>query len=112
MQPAFQDRLSVLPDWQGLSRVASDEARWQERFTALIEYRGSGQDWPRHKANIGEWSMSSVCGCTPSVTKPAAENWIRQKRLLWMSGCQAGRQGGPGAESPRAFPWLIRVGRG
>lgn len=50
--PAFRDGLNILPGWQDLRRVSGDEARWQERLTALKDYRASGQDWPRHKATI------------------------------------------------------------
>lgn len=52
LTPAFQEGLSVLPDWQDRSRAISDETRWRERLGALVEYRGSGQDWPRHKSTI------------------------------------------------------------
>lgn len=50
--PVFRDGLSILPGWQDISRVGTDEVRWQERLDALEAYRGSGQDWPRHKATI------------------------------------------------------------
>jgi hypothetical protein len=33
-------------------RTEADEARWQARFAALVEYRAAGNDWPRHKANV------------------------------------------------------------
>jgi hypothetical protein len=33
--------------------MAGDEARWQERLTALATYRESGHDWPRHKTTSG-----------------------------------------------------------
>lgn len=48
----FRDGLDALPDWQDLRRIVRDEARWQERLTALEAYRESGEDWPRHKATI------------------------------------------------------------
>lgn len=56
--------------------------------------------------------MSSVSGCTLSVTKPAAENLIRQKRLRWMSGCQAGGQDGPGGRKPQGIPVADEGGSG
>lgn len=35
-----------------MPRAETDEARWQQRLTALIAYRAAGNDWPRHKASI------------------------------------------------------------
>jgi hypothetical protein len=49
---AYRDGLAVLPGWQTPPRTQADEARWQERLAALVEYRAAGNDWPRHKAVI------------------------------------------------------------
>jgi hypothetical protein len=52
LAPAYLEGLAVLPGWRGIPRAVADEARWQDRLTALAAYRASGQDWPRHKATI------------------------------------------------------------
>lgn len=33
-------------------RAEADQARWEERLAAQIEYRAAGNDWPRHKAVV------------------------------------------------------------
>lgn len=48
----YQDGLAVLDGWEGRPREQADENRWQERPTALVDYRVAGNDWPRHKAVI------------------------------------------------------------
>ncbi|MFC9352858.1 MULTISPECIES: helicase associated domain-containing protein [Terrabacteria group] len=62
LAPAYRDGLAVLDGWKIPSRAESDEARWQERLAALVEYRNAGNDWPRHKApatglehDLGVW---------------------------------------------------------
>jgi hypothetical protein len=52
LAPVYLQGLAVLPGWQGTPRAVADEARWQDRLTALSEYLASGQDWPRHKATV------------------------------------------------------------
>lgn len=32
------------------TRAVADEARWQNRWAALVKYRAARHDWPRHKA--------------------------------------------------------------
>lgn len=49
LAPAFREGLQALSGWEANTRAWSDESRWQERLTALIEYRAKGEDWPRHK---------------------------------------------------------------
>lgn len=45
-------------------------------------------------------SMSSVCGFTPSGSRPAGASWIQPNWLPWTSGSQAGDQAGPEAKTP------------
>ncbi|MFJ5696638.1 helicase associated domain-containing protein [Arthrobacter sp. NPDC093139] len=42
----------MLPGWEDKLRAEADKDRWQERLTALSEYRAAGNDWPRHKAFV------------------------------------------------------------
>lgn len=49
---AYRDGLAVLPNWQGTPRAVAFEAAWQDRLAALVAYRASGHDWPRHKATV------------------------------------------------------------
>ena len=50
---AYRDGLGVLPGWEGIPREVVFQARWQDRLTALTDYRAAGQDWPRHQATAG-----------------------------------------------------------
>lgn len=52
LAPAYRDGLAVLPDWQTPPRADADEARWHDRFEALVAYLDAGNDRPRHKAVI------------------------------------------------------------
>ncbi|WP_442856741.1 helicase associated domain-containing protein [Arthrobacter sp. QXT-31] len=45
----FLTGLAVLPEWQVTPRSTGDAARWRGRLEALVVYRSSGQDWPRHR---------------------------------------------------------------
>lgn len=112
LQPAFRDGLSVLPDWQGLPRVIRDETRWQERLTALIKYRGSGQDWPRHKANIGGvehelgvWLHTQRYKARRRELDPAKAAVLDELLPGWRSGRIRGRK-------PQGIPVVDPVGRG
>lgn len=49
LAPDVRDGLQALPGWETNTRSFADEARWQERLAALIDYRANGEDWPRHK---------------------------------------------------------------
>lgn len=52
LAPAIRDGLAVLPDWQRPPRPVAEEARWQDRLTALAAYRAAGNDWPLHKSAV------------------------------------------------------------
>jgi hypothetical protein len=52
LAPAYLEALAVLPGWRGTPRAAAEKARWQPLLTALVAFRASGQDWPRHKATV------------------------------------------------------------
>lgn len=99
LPPAFRDGLSVLPDWQDLRRANSDEVRWQGRLTALAEYRQSGQDWPRHKANIesperelGVWLHTQRYKARRGELDPAKMAALDARLPGWRSGRTRGRK--------------------
>lgn len=99
LSPAFRDGLSVLPDWQDLRRVSGDEGRWQERLTALAEYRQSGQDWPRHKTNIeslerelGVWLHTQRYKARRGELDPAKMAALDARLPGWRSGRTRGRK--------------------
>lgn len=98
----YRDGLAVLDGWEGKPRAEADENRWQERLTALVEYRAAGNDWPRHKAVITGESTSWVSGCTSSGPKPALGNSIFRKP--WTPPSPDGRVGGRAAGGPSANP--------
>lgn len=99
LSPEFRDGLIALPDWQDMRRVSSDEARWQERLTALAEYRQSGQDWPRHKVNIedpehdlGVWLHTQRYKARRGELEPAKTATLDDKLPGWRSGRTRGRK--------------------
>lgn len=99
LSPAFRDGLSVLPEWQDLRRVNGDEARWQERLTALVEYRLSGQDWPRHKATVesperelGVWLHTQRYKARRGELAPAKLAALDAQLPGWRSGRTRGRK--------------------
>jgi hypothetical protein len=47
LSPIIRDELAVLPDWRQAD--AAKDVIWRDRLAALIAYRESGHDWPRHK---------------------------------------------------------------
>jgi hypothetical protein len=112
LPPAFGQGLSMLPGWQGPSRVSSDEARWQERLAALVEYRGSGQDWPRHKSNIeglehelGVWLHTQRFKARRGELDPPKVAALDALLKGWRSGRTRGRKPHglylPGSADPR-----------
>ncbi|MDP9890810.1 helicase associated domain-containing protein [Pseudarthrobacter enclensis] len=97
--PVFRDGLSAMPGLQDLRRVASDEARWQERLAALEAYRGSGQDWPRHKATIeglehelGVWLHTQRYKARRGELAPAKKAALNARVPGWRSGRLRGRK--------------------
>lgn len=99
LSPAFRDGLSALPDWEDLRRVGRDEARWQERLCALVEYRESGQDWPRHKATVesperelGVWLHTQRYKANRGELDPAKAAALDSKLPGWRSGRIRGRK--------------------
>lgn len=95
---ALRDGLNALPDWQDLRRVRGDEARWQERLTALVKYRGSGQDWPRHKSNIdglehdlGVWLHTQRYKARCGALDPVKAAALDARLPGWRSGRTRGR---------------------
>lgn len=109
---ALREGLGVLPAWLGMHRVASDEARWQERLTALVEYRGSRLDWPRHKSavegpkhDLGVWLHTQRYKARRGELDPAKAAALDTRLPGWRSGRLRGRKslsvpvvdsGGPG----------------
>jgi hypothetical protein len=96
---AFRDGLSVLPGWLGMHRVTSDEARWQKRLTALVEYRGSGLDWPRHKSavegpehDLGVWLHTQRYKVRRGELDPAKAAALDTRLPGWRSGRTRGRK--------------------
>ncbi|MGK3955922.1 helicase associated domain-containing protein [Arthrobacter sp. R4] len=96
---AFLEGLSVLPGWQGLPRVIGDEARWQERLTALVEYRGSGLDWPRHKSaiegpehDLGVWLHTQRYKARRGELDPTKGATLDTRLPGWRSGRARGRK--------------------
>lgn len=50
----YRDGLQALPGWDSRTRLSINESRWQDRLTALIDFRANGKDWPRHKKTDSE----------------------------------------------------------
>ncbi|MGX9902049.1 helicase associated domain-containing protein [Arthrobacter sp. SA17] len=99
LSSAFRARLSILPDWQDLRRLSSDQARWQERVSALVDYRGSGQDWPRHQATVesperdlGVWLHTQRYKARRGELDPAKAAVLDARLPGWRSGRTRGRK--------------------
>jgi hypothetical protein len=99
LSPAFREGLGVLTDWQDLRRVKGDEARWQERLDGLVEYRGLGQDWPRHKATVesperelGVWLHTQRYKARRGELDPAKMAALDARVPGWRSGRTRGRK--------------------
>lgn len=54
----YREGLRALPDWEFKTRSSVEESRWQERLAALVSFRASGEDWPRHKKTDSEQEHS------------------------------------------------------
>jgi len=62
LDAAYGEGLARVPGWDRDPRAAAEEARWHDRLGQLAEFRGEGNDWPRHKKcdserehTIGVW---------------------------------------------------------
>jgi Helicase associated domain len=105
LAPAYRDGLAVLPGWQTPPRAESDEARWQDRFEALVSYRKAGNDWPRHKAvitgeehDLGVWLHSQRSKLRRGELDPAKAQALDAA----LPGWREGRRRGP--KSRDGFP--------
>lgn len=95
----FRDGLSVLPGWQGTPRTIADEARWHDRLRALIAFRASGQDWPRHKSTatskeheLGVWLHTQRFKMRRGELAPAKAQALDASLPGWRAGRQRGRK--------------------
>jgi hypothetical protein len=99
LAPAYRDGLAVLQDWQRPPRAVADEARWQNRLTALAEYRAAGHDWPRHKSSatgeehdLGVWLHSQRQKARRGELEPAKAGALDEAVPGWRKGRQRGRK--------------------
>jgi hypothetical protein len=99
---AYLDALAVLPGWQGTPRAVANEARWQNRLTALFTYRASGQDWPRHKATatgkeheLGVWLHTQRIKLRCGELDPAKAEALDTVAPGWLTGRTRGRKPKP-----------------
>jgi hypothetical protein len=102
LAPAYAEALSVLPDWRGTPRVVADEARWQDRLTALTAYLASGQNWPRHKATVtgvehelGIWLHTQRFKHRRGELDPAKAEALDTNVPGWRTGRARGRKPKP-----------------
>jgi hypothetical protein len=99
LAPAYRDGLAALPDWQRPPRTVADEARWQDRLTALAEYRAAGHDWPRHKAavpreehDLGVWLHAQRQKARRGELDPAKTGALDEAVPGWRTGRRRGRK--------------------
>ncbi|MFE4835312.1 helicase associated domain-containing protein [Arthrobacter sp. NPDC056691] len=99
LAPAYRDGLAVLPDWQRPPRSVADEARWQDRLTALVRYRAAGNDWPRHKAvaageehDLGVWLHVQRQKARRGELEPNKARTLDELLPGWRTGRQRGRK--------------------
>ncbi|MFJ5695958.1 helicase associated domain-containing protein [Arthrobacter sp. NPDC093125] len=99
LAPAYRDGLAVLPGWQTPPRAEAFEARWQHRLAALIAYRGAGNDWPRHKADIsgeehelGVWLHLQRSKLRRGELDDAKRQTLDESLPGWRIGRQRGRR--------------------
>jgi hypothetical protein len=99
LAPAFREGLDVLPDWQRLPRPVVDEARWQDRLTALKAYLAAGNDWPLHKSSVtgaehdlGVWLHSQRQKAHRGELDPAKTRALDEAVPGWRAGRQRGRK--------------------
>jgi hypothetical protein len=101
LAPALREGLDVLPDWQRLPRPVVDEARWQDRLTALKAYLAAGNDWPRHKSfvtgaehDLGVWLHFQRQKAHRGELDPAKTRALDEAVPGWRAGRQRGRKPG------------------
>ncbi|WP_395405612.1 helicase associated domain-containing protein (plasmid) [Arthrobacter sp. UC242_113] len=99
LAPAYRDGLAVLPDWQRPPRAVTDEARWQDRLTALAEYRAAGHDWPLHQTSVtgaehdlGVWLHSQRQKARRGELEPARTAALDTAVPGWRAGRPRGRK--------------------
>ncbi|MBT2547203.1 helicase associated domain-containing protein [Arthrobacter sp. ISL-65] len=110
LAPALRQGLDVLPDWRRLPRLAADEARWQDRLTALKAYLAAGNDWPLHKFSVtgeehdlGVWLHSQRQKAHRGALDPAKSRTLDEAVPGWRAGRQRGRKPGK-ANQPNQRP--------
>jgi hypothetical protein len=106
LAPAYRDGLAVLPDWQRPPRPVADEARWQDRFTALVRCRAAGHDWPRHQKvpfgeeyDLGLWLHAQRQKARRGDLSPAKAQALDEALPGWRAGRQRGRKPGNGSST-------------
>jgi hypothetical protein len=106
LAPALREGLDVLPDWRGLPRAVVDEARWQDRLTALMAYLAAGNDWPLHKSsatgeehNLGVWLHTQRQKAHRGELDPAKARVLDEAVPGWREGRQRGRKPGTSKQS-------------
>jgi hypothetical protein len=99
LSPTFRDGLAVLPAWQTPPRAEVHEKRWQERLQALIRYRATGHEWPRHKAHVsgeehelGIWLHSQRCKLRTGELSPEKTEMLDSQVPGWRVGRRRGRR--------------------
>ncbi|MFJ5698999.1 helicase associated domain-containing protein [Arthrobacter sp. NPDC093139] len=99
LAPAYLQGLAELPDWRGTPRAVANEARWQDRLTALSAYLASGHDWPRHKATVpghehelGVWLHTQRYKARRGELAPAKLVALDARVPGWRSGRTRGRK--------------------
>lgn len=102
---AVRDGLACLPDWQASTRAAADEERWQQRLSALIEYREAGEDWPRHKStdtetehDLGVWLHAQRYKLRRGELDPVKKRALDGAVPGWSAGRTRGRKAGPASD--------------
>ncbi|MDR7161388.1 helicase associated domain-containing protein [Arthrobacter sp. BE255] len=95
----IHDGLKVLPDWEGKTRKATDERRWQDRLRALAESRAMGQDWPRHRGlitdeehDLGVWLHTQRFKSRRGELDPAKIKALDSAVPGWRTGRTRGRK--------------------
>ncbi|MDP9696156.1 UNVERIFIED_ORG: hypothetical protein J2X79_003735 [Arthrobacter globiformis] len=99
LAPAIREGLEVLPDWQRLPRPVVDEARWQDRLTALKAYLAAGNDWPLHKSSVtgeehglGVWLHFQRQKARRGELDPAKSRALDEAVPGWRAGRTRGRK--------------------
>jgi hypothetical protein len=111
LAPAYRDGLAALPDWQRPPRAVADENRWQDRLTALAEYRAAGHDWPLHKSSVaseehelGVWLHLQRQKARRGELDPTKTAALDEAVPGWRKGRQRGRKPRNSNEQPDHRP--------